>query len=74
MHVPWLSSVLWAKLMECMTDAGFSDRAVAIFCGKSLNDRKKVSRNGTAIQSSALWDRDEILRQRCGRGIRLGMA
>lgn len=58
--------------MECMTDAGFSDRAVAIFCGKSLNDRKKVSRNRTAIQSTALWDTDEIRRQKMWQGNKTG--
>lgn len=34
--LPWLSRELWAKLREWMTEAGFSDKAADIFCGKSL--------------------------------------
>lgn len=36
MIVPWLSNELCAKLSEWMTEAGFSERAADIFCGKSL--------------------------------------
>lgn len=42
--VPWLSRELWAKLREWMTEAGFSDRAADIFCGKSLEHEGKIYR------------------------------
>lgn len=48
--VPWLSSVLWARLREWITDAGFSDRADAIFCGKSLETKHSKGKIELSIE------------------------